>query len=63
MMHLCLVECYTWDYQNCVFPFYYNGTQHYGCVKEGNSVQGWCATEVTQERITKYGYCNYYACT
>ena len=46
---------------NCVFPFYYNGTQHYECIEYKDSDTGmkWCAVEVTEEGVEdfKWDYC------
>ena len=58
MFNTCLVECKTRAGDPCVFPFYYNGTKHYDCIKE-DSDKKWCATEVTHEggREFNWDYC------
>ena len=44
MTNLCLVSCKTMAGQTCVFPFTYNGTQHYDCITHDNDGTPWCAS-------------------
>ena len=61
MTTLCLVSCKTMGGDHCVFPFYYNGTQHYDCIeyKDSDTAIKWCAVEVTREGVEefKWDYC------
>ena len=40
--NLCLVSCKTVAGQPCVFPFTYNGTNHYECITHDNAGTPWC---------------------
>ena len=42
MTNICLVECKNQVGEPCVFPFYYNGTQHYKCITHDNDGTPWC---------------------
>ena len=69
MFNLCLVECETKHGDPCVFPFYYNGTQHYECIfeqehedkdiEEVDRAKKWCAIEVTRDGVDEFkrDYC------
>ena len=37
-----LVECETMAGDPCVFPFYYNGSNHYACITHDNNGTPWC---------------------
>ena len=51
MPNLCLVECKTMQREICLFPFYWNGEQHYECIK-GNMGDGtpWCIISASGEK-------------
>ena len=43
-----------------MFPFHFNGTQHYECIEDEDSESDkvWCATEVIEDGMEmKWDYC------
>ena len=42
MTNICSVECDAITGESCDFPFYYNGTWHYGCITHDNDGTPWC---------------------
>ena len=53
MTNLCLVECKTRTGEHCVFPFYYNGSNHYACITHDNDGTPWCNVNTTDGVIVK----------
>ena len=41
----------------CIFPYEYEGTVHNECKDHDYSGKEWCATEVDDGELEKWGYC------
>ena len=45
--------------KQCIFPFYFNDAEHYGCIADENTDgKFWCSTnvDVDQNHISRSGY-------
>ena len=46
------LECQTDNFEDCVFPFIYNGKKYNGCTKDHTTNNhAWCATAVSEDQV------------